>query len=155
MQRERLPFADPTPSLKSSNLLQDEAVGREKEGRGEKKKRKRKRESIFFLAPWWMIISSVISAAWETLALWAEDNTLRAKVLRWIFSRLDNWSWCEQMLDWIIFLFCYTLHSHKSTRTHTLSLTYPYAYYTGYPGPTHSNWHLCAISATSVLCAMI
>lgn len=40
MQRERLPFADPTPSLKSTNLLQDEAVGREG---GEKKKKKEER----------------------------------------------------------------------------------------------------------------
>lgn len=125
-------------------------------------------KSIFLFELWWLIISSVIAVAWKTSLLLFEgmwetnEREIPRKNLPWIFSRLDNWTWCEQMLDWIICLFLifsasYTSHSHKCTHTHTRTYTHAhrYAYYTGYPQPTHSNWRLCAISATLVLCVMI
>lgn len=73
-----------------------------------------------------MIISSVISVAWKTSILsldWMWGTNERENV-PWIFSQLDNWTWCKQMLDWIICLFLifsasYTSHSHKCAHTHT------------------------------------
>lgn len=62
----------------------------------------------------------------------------------WLFSRLDNWSWCEQMLDWIIFLFIALTHVH----THTCSKWCTFTYHAGSQGPTDSKRRLYAISPT-------
>lgn len=32
------------------------------------------------------------------------------KTYPWMFSQLDNWTWCEQMLDSIFFLFLTVFH---------------------------------------------